>query len=79
MIKWALVHINLLKKIMMNKNLDIKLNEWANSLTIEELRKTVLDLVEHNLMTEDIKFYEDNDAPYWDTNGERIDGRERTN
>lgn len=54
-----------------------KLKEWVNSLTIEELRKTVLDLVEHNLMTEDIRFYEDNDAPYWDTTGDRIDGKER--
>lgn len=55
-----------------------RLTEWANSLTPEELKQTLVTVVDRMIDTEEICFYGSNEAPYWDTTGDRIDRRKRT-
>lgn len=56
-----------------------RLNNWADSLTIEELKKTLVYVVDDMIDFEYINFYDSSPAPYWDTTGDRIDGKEYDN
>jgi len=54
-----------------------RLQIWAAGLTEENAKSILVVLVERMVETEEICFYDDTVAPYWDSCGEAIDGIER--
>ena len=59
------------------KSQSVRLKEWADTLSPEQLKELVITLTEELIMAETICFYNDTKVPYWDANGDNIDGSER--
>lgn len=50
---------------------------WSKSLTEDQMRNLIIDLVDYNIQSEIISFYDDCLAPYWDDSGEPlVEGQE---
>ncbi len=64
---------------METKNISTRLKEWINTLSEEQMKKIIFETVEYCIDSECVNFYESNKAPYWDGNGERLDGVKETN
>jgi len=54
-----------------------RLKKWADTLTVEQLKETLVTCVDELVDNESICMWEDTTVPYWDGNGENIDGTER--
>lgn len=54
-----------------NKN---RLRNWFGSLLPSQQTDIALECIEELILAESINFYEDSEAPYWDTTGDRLDG-----
>lgn len=52
-----------------------QLKHWIETLSIDELKKVCYDTVSFLIETEDVNFYDDNTSPYWDSCGDRLDGK----
>ena len=55
-----------------------KLKEWFESLDQSIQIKVALECIEELILTETINYYEDTDIPYWDANGNNIDGSNKS-
>lgn len=53
-----------------------RLEEWALTLDENTLRSTLVKCVDELIDAETIGFYPTTKVPYWDGNGENIDGSE---
>jgi hypothetical protein len=53
-----------------------RLKEWIKTLSEEQKDKILLDLVGYAIDSEYVNFYETTEAPYYDGDGERLDGIE---
>jgi hypothetical protein len=56
-----------------------RLNNWVDSLTIEEFKKSLVECVDELIDFEYVNFYDSSPAPYWATTGDYIDGKEYDN
>ena len=53
-----------------------RLKNWVDTLEPEMIKKLLVDCIDELIDAETINFYADSRAPYWDGNGERLDGIE---
>ncbi len=56
-----------------------RLNQWVETLDSETIKKILVECVDNLIDFEYVKFYEDNKSPFWDGNGERLDGKDDSN
>ena len=56
-----------------------RLNNWANSLSENVAKSLLAILVDELIDSETIHFYDNSPAPYWDGNGEYLDGKDYDN
>lgn len=56
-----------------------RLENWIESLSNELIKSTLLQCVDDLIDSGDIKFYDNSPAPYWDSDGEYVDGKEYDN
>jgi hypothetical protein len=72
--------IDLKQKEMNSLNRE-RLKVWAMDFVDDSSKDTIceliLELTEMLIQSEDVKFYDSSIAPYWDCNGEYIDGKDR--
>lgn len=54
-----------------------ELRLWFENLEQSKQIDIALECIEELIITETINYYEDTKVPYWDVNGERLDGLER--
>ncbi len=54
-----------------------RLTEWSKTLSEEQMRMLVVELTDYAIDSEYVNFYDDTKVPYWDGNGEHIDGTVR--
>jgi hypothetical protein len=50
------------------------LKKWLATLSTEQIKAITLDCLEELILTETVRFWDESKAPYWDSNGERLDG-----
>ena len=62
-------------KIMKQEKRD-QLRHWFESLEQSQQIDIALECIEELILTESINFYETTKIPYWDANGDRLDGSE---
>ena len=53
-----------------------RLKEWIKTLNEEQKDKVILELTDFAIDAEYVKFYDDTKVPYFDGDGENIDGTE---
>ena len=53
-----------------------RLKVWASSLDESKIREILVECVDELIDAEVVSFYERTEHPYWDGNGERLDGVE---
>lgn len=53
-----------------------RLKLWVDTLTPEQTKALLVECVDNLIDFEYVNFYETSKAPYWDGNGERLDGLE---
>jgi len=53
-----------------------KLRVWVEGLSRDVMTTILIETIEELIMAETVNFYPDNRSPYWDANGERLDGIE---
>ena len=53
-----------------------QLRHWFERLEQSKQIDIALECIEELIRTESINFYEDAKVPYWDVNGDRLDGSE---
>lgn len=46
---------------------------WVESLSVKQLRHALVNSVSELVIQEVVRFPEDEPAPYWDSNGDRLD------
>ena len=51
-----------------------RLKSWINTLSEDQKDKILLELVDYAIDSEYVNFYETTKAPYYDGDGERLDG-----
>lgn len=51
-----------------------RLKEWIKTLNEKQKENVILELTEFAIDAEYVKFYEDTKVPYFDGDGENIDG-----
>ncbi len=51
-----------------------RLIKWVESLDRESLNNITIQLVRRMIETEEIRMWDDTEVPYWDADGERLDG-----
>ena len=56
------------------KSKEERLNDWLDTLSREKLIKVAKDCVEELVLAETVRFWDDTEIPYWDANGENLDG-----
>jgi len=54
-----------------------RLKEWVKTLNNEQKDSIILELTDFAIDAEYVKFYDDTKTPYFDGDGENIDGIER--
>lgn len=54
-----------------------RLKEWIKTLNNEQKDTVILELTDFAIDAEYVKFYDDTKVPYFDGDGENIDGTER--
>ena len=54
-----------------------RLKEWIKTLNNEQKENVILELTDFAIDAEYVKFYDDTKVPYFDGDGENIDGTER--
>lgn len=54
-----------------------RLKEWIKTLNEEQKENVILELTDFAIDAEYVKFYDDTKVPYFDGDGENIDGTER--
>ena len=54
-----------------------RLKEWVKTLNNEQKDSIILELTDFAIDAEYVKFYDDTKTPYFDGDGENIDGTER--
>lgn len=52
--------------------LDERLKDWINDLTVEDLKKLSLECIKELMLAEMIRFPQDCDAPYWEHSGDLL-------
>lgn len=45
---------------------------WVTTLTEDQVRTSAVHLIERLIETEDVRFWKDSDAPYWESCGDRL-------
>ena len=53
-----------------------RLKMWVDTLTPEQTKALLVECVDNLIDFEYVNFYETSKSPYWDGNGERLDGLE---
>ena len=53
-----------------------RLKNWVDTLDPQMIKDLLVECVDNLVDFEYINFYEDSKSPYWDGNGERLDGTE---
>lgn len=53
-----------------------RLKIWIDTLSEEQLHTVLLETLEELIDAEIVSFYKDTKVPYWDGNGEHLDGSE---
>ena len=53
-----------------------RLKDWIKTLNEEQKDKVILELTDFAIDAEYVKFYDDTKVPYFDGDGENIDGTE---
>jgi hypothetical protein len=53
-----------------------RLKEWIKTLNNEQKENVILELTDFAIDAEYVKFYDDTKVPYFDGDGENIDGTE---
>jgi hypothetical protein len=53
-----------------------RLKNWIRTLDSEKQIHLLAECIEELIDAETVNFYEDTKVPYWDGNGERLDGSE---
>lgn len=53
-----------------------RLKNWVDTLEPQMVKDLLVECVDNLVDFEYINFYEDSKSPYWDGNGERLDGTE---
>lgn len=53
-----------------------RLTKWANTLSQEQMVKTLVDCVGMLVDAEDVSFWDDTVVPYWSNSGDNLDGSE---
>lgn len=56
---------------------DERLTEWIESLDIRTLRSIAFEVIDRMIDIEELRMWEDTKVPYWESDGERLDGSER--
>lgn len=56
-----------------------RLNEWVNSLTIEELKFALIETTSMLMEFDEVSYYDHHKSPIWSNTGDNIDGTERVN
>lgn len=54
-----------------------RLKEWVKTLSIDQKDKIILELTSFAINAEYVKFYDDSKTPFYDGDGENLDGTER--
>lgn len=53
-----------------------RLKIWADGLSPEKAKEILVECVDNLVDFEYVNFYDTTKAPYWDGNGERLDGED---
>lgn len=53
-----------------------RLKSWIDTLSEEQLKSILLEIVEELIDAQTVSFYDTSLVPYWDANGENLDGSE---
>jgi hypothetical protein len=53
-----------------------RLKIWIETLEIDQIKDLLVECVDELIDAQIINFYTDTKVPYWDGNGERLDGTE---
>ena len=62
----------------MTKN-EERLNEWVNSLTIEQLKFALIETTTILMEFDEVSYYDHHKSPIWSNTGDYIDGTDRVN
>jgi len=54
-----------------------RLQNWVDTLDIQTLKSLLVECVDELILAETVCFYDDTKVPYWDGNGENLDGSDR--
>lgn len=52
--------------------MDKKLQEYLKTLSVDRLLKISHEIITRMIETEEINYYEDSEAPYWDCTGQAL-------
>lgn len=58
-------------------NRDTRLNKWISNLDRSTLDAIAFEIIDRMIEIEEINMYSDDEAPYWEGNGERLDEADR--
>lgn len=50
-----------------------RLQNWMDTLSIIQKNRIILELLDYAIDSEYVNFYDDSEAPYFDSDGERLD------
>ena len=54
-----------------------RLEKWASELTPEQSKKLIVAMVEDAVLCENVRFWDDSLAPYWEATGDPlVDGQD---
>lgn len=56
-----------------------RLEGWIETLTISQIKDLLLETLDYCIDSEYVNFWDSSEAPTWDGNGERLDGKEDEN
>lgn len=56
-----------------------RLQEWIKTLNEDQKNSIILELTDYAIDSEYVCFWDNTNVPYFDCNGENIDGTERAN
>jgi hypothetical protein len=53
-----------------------RLKNWIETLDSEQIKDLLVECIDELIDAQTVNFYDDTKVPYWDGNGERLDGTE---
>lgn len=51
-----------------------RLKKWIKTLNKKQIEKVILDLVEYGIDSEEVRFWESSERPYYSNSGDNLDG-----